>query len=206
VFAMAHEARGAARPVRTCVGCRKKDAPEALLRLAVLPHPPHLSADPGRRLGGRGVSVHPTRDCVHAAVRRGGLARALNGPVPLGAEAIMQQASDQYRRRAAGLLVSAHGAGCAVLGTDAVREAMARKRVHLLLVATDAANRRDELLRMAERLGSACTVFGTKASLGRVLGRDEVAVVAVTEPALAGEILRAARRADALAVDHAEDE
>jgi predicted RNA-binding protein YlxR (DUF448 family)/ribosomal protein L30E len=204
VLAKAEDGKSQHRPVRTCVGCRSNDTPDALLRLAVQPHAPYVAPDVGRRLGGRGVSVHPTWSCVRAAVERGGIARSLKRPVPVAAEEVARHASEQYLRRAEGLLSSAHRAGRTAVGTDAVRGAISRGQVSLLVVAADAANRRDEVERQAERLGSACAIVGTKVSLGRIFGRDEVAVVAVTEPGLAEELAVAARRSLALAADHAD--
>lgn len=62
-------------PVRTCLGCRSREATTALLRVtarngAVIP-------DPRGSLGGRGAWVHPTVQCVGLAVRRKALTRAL---------------------------------------------------------------------------------------------------------------------------------
>jgi uncharacterized protein len=169
------------------------------LRLAVRPEPPYVAPDVGRRLGGRGVSVHPTPACLRAAVQRGGLARAVRAPIPMTPEELMQLASQQYRRRAEGLLSSAHRAGRTAVGTDAVREAMAQRRLMLLVVAADASNRRQDMERQAERLGGSCAVLGTRASLGPLFHRDEVALVGITEPALAAEIAMAAHRARVLA-------
>jgi predicted RNA-binding protein YlxR (DUF448 family) len=67
-------------PVRTCVGCRERDAQADLLR--VVARDGRVQPDPRRRLSGRGAYVHvPTtgaqRQCLERALRRGGLARAL---------------------------------------------------------------------------------------------------------------------------------
>ncbi len=188
-------------PERTCVGCRAKDARDALVHFAVRPEPPRLAPDPDHRLGGRGVSIHPRRACFEAAVRRGGLARALGGPVDMDAGALAELARSWYRRRIEGLLIGAARSKNLSLGTDAVREAMHAGGVQLLVVASDAAGRREELERAAERLGRACVVFGTKASLGRLLGRDEVGVVAIGDGRIAAEVVRANARATSLSED-----
>lgn len=187
--------------MRTCAGCGSRDVPDALLRFVVSREPPHLAPDAERRLGGRGVSVHPRRRCLDAAVRRGGFARAIRGPVSLGVDEVVKLAADHYRRRAEGLLSSAHRSGHAAFGTDAVRAAIEARRVQLLVVAADAANKKDALEAQVKRLGGACAVLGTKASLGGLLGRDEVAVVAITEPKIARELGRAAQRAQNLTED-----
>ncbi|MFW5875914.1 MAG: DUF448 domain-containing protein [Myxococcota bacterium] len=201
---MAHTGRKRPGPIRTCAGCREKDAPDALLRFAVCSEPPFVAPDVGGRLGGRGVSVHPRRKCLDDAVAKGGFARTLRRRMPMAAGEVAALAAQQYRRRAEGLLSSAHRAGHTAVGTDAVREAMQRGRAQLLVVAADAANRREDLTAQAERLGGACVILGTKVSLGRLLGKAEAAVVAVGEPELARQLGGAVARAKALEGDGAE--
>ena len=62
-----------AEPIRTCVGCRRRLPASSLVRCAVVDGQVRL----GRTLPGRGAWLCPTPECVAAAVRRGGLARAL---------------------------------------------------------------------------------------------------------------------------------
>ncbi|HZB21165.1 MAG TPA: YlxR family protein [Blastococcus sp.] len=74
-------------PVRTCVGCRRRAPASELLRVVL--RSGALVPDPRRRLPGRGASVHPTPECLHAAERRRAFARALrlpggSGPVEAG--------------------------------------------------------------------------------------------------------------------------
>jgi predicted RNA-binding protein YlxR (DUF448 family) len=65
-------------PVRTCVGCRKRAPVNDLLRVVV--RSGALVPDPRRRLPGRGASVHPSPECLHAAERRRAFVRALRLP------------------------------------------------------------------------------------------------------------------------------
>jgi predicted RNA-binding protein YlxR (DUF448 family)/ribosomal protein L30E len=174
------------------------DAKAGLLRFVVAPVPPFLVPDVGGKLGGRGVSVHPTRACVEAAVRRGGFAKVLKRAVPVGADELARLAAEQYIRRAESLLVAARRADALALGTDAVREALRGGKVQALVVAADAAGRREELEQAAERLGRRCVVLGTKASLGKLFGRDELGVAAVLDAGIASALTRAAARALAL--------
>jgi hypothetical protein len=71
-------------PVRTCVGCRARDAKPALLRVVVADGV--LTADPAGRLPGRGASVHLDQACVDLADRRRAFPRALRvqGPLDVG--------------------------------------------------------------------------------------------------------------------------
>jgi len=68
-------------PVRTCVGCRRRAPVTELLRVVV--HDGGLTPDPGRRLPGRGASLHPAAECLQAAVRRRAFPRALRCSTPL---------------------------------------------------------------------------------------------------------------------------
>jgi predicted RNA-binding protein YlxR (DUF448 family) len=68
-------------PVRTCVGCRRRAPVTELLRVVV--RDGGLTPDPRRRLTGRGASLHPTVECLQAAVRRRAFPRALRSSTSL---------------------------------------------------------------------------------------------------------------------------
>ncbi|WP_081866342.1 YlxR family protein [Blastococcus sp. URHD0036] len=57
------------------MGCRQRAPVSDLLRVVI--RAGALVPDPGRRLPGRGASVHPTPECLHAAERRRAFPRAL---------------------------------------------------------------------------------------------------------------------------------
>ena len=58
----------AARSVRTCVGCRTRAQQGDLLRVVAVAG--RLLPDPRRQRSGRGAYVHPTGECVEAAIAR----------------------------------------------------------------------------------------------------------------------------------------
>nr|WP_314841284.1 YlxR family protein [uncultured Microbacterium sp.] len=62
-------------PVRTCVGCRTRAPRSTLLR--VVSQNDTLIVDERAVLPGRGAWVHPTRECMDAALRRRAFGRAL---------------------------------------------------------------------------------------------------------------------------------
>ena len=67
-------------PVRTCVGCRKRELAVVLLRVvAVLDGNGEcaVTVDIASNLPGRGAWLHPDEQCLHAAIRRRAFARAL---------------------------------------------------------------------------------------------------------------------------------
>ena len=63
-------------PVRTCVGCREREAKPELLRI-VASTEGAIRWDPNGSEPGRGAYVHRRRSCVEAALSRGALARGL---------------------------------------------------------------------------------------------------------------------------------
>ncbi|WP_420040201.1 YlxR family protein [Gordonia sp. MP11Mi] len=66
-------------PVRTCIGCRRRDLASSLVRV-VRPAPDSTQTvvvDVCRMLPGRGAWLHRDPDCVSAAVRRKAFGPAL---------------------------------------------------------------------------------------------------------------------------------
>ncbi|MDO5663273.1 MAG: YlxR family protein [Brachybacterium sp.] len=72
-------------PVRTCVGCRRRDEQHALLRVVATQEAATdrwlLGPDPRRRGQGRGAYVHPDLECLRTATTRRAFGRALRLPV-----------------------------------------------------------------------------------------------------------------------------
>ena len=72
--------RRTAGPVRTCVGCRKRELAVVLLRVVAVSTGNGeyaLAVDTGARLAGRGAWLHPNQQCLRAAIRRRAFGRAL---------------------------------------------------------------------------------------------------------------------------------
>jgi predicted RNA-binding protein YlxR (DUF448 family) len=74
---------------RTCVGCRRREAATALLRVVEGPAQT-VVPDPRRRASGRGAWVHPVLECVELAERRRAFGRALRIATPVDPTAIRQ--------------------------------------------------------------------------------------------------------------------
>jgi predicted RNA-binding protein YlxR (DUF448 family) len=69
-------------PVRTCVGCRGRDAKTHLVRVAMSHDRPgnsggRIDVDLRARQPGRGAYVHLRSECMEQALGKGGLGRAL---------------------------------------------------------------------------------------------------------------------------------
>jgi uncharacterized protein len=182
-----------AAPERTCAGCRERDGREVLLRFAHVPgHLPVIVPDFAARLGGRGVWVHARSACLKRAVR-GGFARSLRGQVEVDFSALREQAKGQITRRLTGLLLAAKRRRGLAMGTDAVRIALAACTAHLLLVAKDAAGRRDEIVAHAEERSVPVFELSNKEELGHLTGKDTLALLAVLDGQIAREIADSAR-------------
>ena len=67
-------------PVRTCVGCRKRELAVELLRVVAVCGGNDecvITVDAAGNLPGRGAWLHPDQQCLLAAIRRRAFARAL---------------------------------------------------------------------------------------------------------------------------------
>ena len=71
------DASEVAGPVRTCVGCRRRDSDSRLLRIVLDPRTAALVPDPHRRAEGRGAWVHRDERCIGTALDRKALTRSL---------------------------------------------------------------------------------------------------------------------------------
>ncbi len=158
------------------------------MRFVLAGDPPTFVPDVRRRAGGRGVSVHARYRCVKAAVDTGALKRAFKVNSNASVSELVDIASGQYERRAQGLLIAARRAGRLALGEKAVREAIQERKAILLVVANDAEGSREDLEEAAQRLGRSSLFFGTKDSLGRLLGRDTLGILAVLDSGIANEL------------------
>ena len=70
-------------PVRTCLGCRRRDEQHRLVRVVV--DGAAVQVDPRRRAPGRGAYVHADVGCVAKAVKKRAFGRALRVPVDAAA-------------------------------------------------------------------------------------------------------------------------
>jgi predicted RNA-binding protein YlxR (DUF448 family) len=79
------------QPIRTCVGCRKTDTQEKLVRI-VLDGAGRVKVDREKKMAGRGAWLHESRACVEKAIHISGLPRAFRRRTqPLEAGALWAQ-------------------------------------------------------------------------------------------------------------------
>jgi len=182
-----------AQSERTCAGCREGGSRSELYRFVHAPeHVPAIVPDVGARLGGHGAWVHPKRECLARAVR-GGFSRAFKAQVSVDGQVLLGLARDQVKKRVQGLLLSALRRRQSVLGTDAVRESLLAGAPKVLLVAKDAAGRREDLILLANTRSVTVIELFTKAELGHLTGKETLGFLAILDAHIAREIAASAR-------------
>jgi hypothetical protein len=177
---------------RTCLGCRRRRPRSALIRIV---------RDPGGdacfdlegSLPGRGAWVCAAPGCLDA-VSPDALAHVLRAPVRLApAGARRQELAGALGRRAANLLTIARRMRGVTVGPTGVGVAIAAGRARLLLLAEDATPAAAALW---EGRASGVTLRRAHdaATLGSLLGRGPVTIIAVTVEGLAAVLLEAIDR------------
>lgn len=176
-------------PERSCVGCRLRAEREALVRVAVAPDG-RVAIDPRARLVGRGAWVHPRAVCLEAMVKRHAAERSLKVGVQPGldAKSMLLGLREATERRARSLILVAARTKRVAVGADAVVVALQREKVFAVVVAVDAGDVAKALA--AEGVGEDTRVlrYGTRAALGALFGRAEVALVALLDVRVAREL------------------
>jgi ribosomal protein L7Ae-like RNA K-turn-binding protein len=147
---------------------------------------------------GRGAHVHARPGCVQKACK-GGLARALEAQVVTSAPELAAQITAAAVQRIQGLLLGARRAKLLAFGDEA-RECVGRGKAALVVLASDAGTGGlHGPIQAFMREGNAIT-FATKGELGKLFGRDEVAMVAILHKGIALQVHCARAAADALSV------
>jgi predicted RNA-binding protein YlxR (DUF448 family) len=185
--------RDHSKPERTCVGCGKADAREQLVRVVVDPAG-EIGIDLAGGAFGRGAHMHPSPSCIRKAATKG-LARSFE-TVRCDAASLASLLLAAADRRIEGLLSSAARSGLAVMGFDAVDAALGREELAAAVVARDAggcASARS--IQQAVAQGRA-VAWGTKAALGALARRDEVAVMGIRSAKIGAAVLSTCRTAD----------
>jgi predicted RNA-binding protein YlxR (DUF448 family) len=177
---------------RTCIGCGQTDAPEAMVRLVVSPEG-EIAVDLAGGTFGRGAHVHVSPRCLAGAPR--GLSRSFKRPIAATSSALASAIAQAADRRARGLLASAARSKRVEIGADFAGKAFESGKLSLLVVARDAAAgaQTGPVLRAIAAGGA--VAWGTKAELGALVGRSEVAVLGIGSERIAVALKTAVRMA-----------
>jgi predicted RNA-binding protein YlxR (DUF448 family)/ribosomal protein L7Ae-like RNA K-turn-binding protein len=190
-------------PVRTCIGCRQQGSPLDLVRMVLMPDG-GVAFDLAGGAMGRGAWVHPTELCLpkaakvtlrHLHVDAKGAPLADDHSVPglgnsISVEALMLTLAGAAMRRSVGLIGAACRARHVALGGDAANDAFSEGKARLVILATDARAVKQQSWIEAATAKGIVVGWATKAELGAMVGRDELAVIVVTDEGLAQNLLR----------------
>jgi predicted RNA-binding protein YlxR (DUF448 family) len=184
-----NELRGGG-PVRQCAGCRQRVRSSRLLRLVAGPRG-EVVADPFRRLPGRGAHVCPRATCIRAALDRGAVGRVLKDQVSFNVTTLTESAAAGFQKKAEGLLGLARRSGNMRAGMDDVSRGLATQHVRVVILATDTSDRtRTEITTRAGHVGVSVLSGGVaKESLGHLVGREDTAVLGLTDAQQAEELV-----------------
>lgn len=186
-------ARGAnkgskANPTRTCASCQKEDTPLSMVRF-VRTDEGEVFPDLKASRVGRGAWVHPRPECLKKLSHS--LSRSFKAQVTTPTDRALALLSQAATVRVRQLLGAARREGQIAFGSTLVQEAWDGGTAHLLIVARDARAAADlSCVKQAVPRGLA-RVWGDKDGLGKMLGRPEVAVVAILDKRLAKALIDA---------------
>jgi predicted RNA-binding protein YlxR (DUF448 family) len=181
---------------RTCVGCGRVEDPDQMVRL-VISNEGEVAVDLAGGKFGRGAHVHASPRCVAAAPR--GLSRSFRRQVAATPAALAAAIVAAAERRARGLLSSAARSQKVEIGAENAGLAWENGRAHLLVVARDAAAGASVGPVLRAVAAGAAVAWGSKADLGALVGKSEVAVVAITSEPLAAALRTVVRTASSVA-------
>jgi predicted RNA-binding protein YlxR (DUF448 family) len=194
--------------MRTCVGCQAKlgvapgEETPADPHVRVVLGPPNaegkseVAVDFAGSSFGRGAYIHVRPACIERACRAG-FARTFKTPVLVSPKALAVQIVQAADQRIRGLLLGARRAKLLAFGAEA-RDSVGRGDAALAIVAIDAGGSGTKGALLGAVHEGKVLAYGTKAELGALFGREEVAVVAVTHSGVADQIHCARAAADAV--------
>lgn len=170
-------------PFRTCLACGGKKDKFTLIRF-VISKDHALMPDPGQKLAGRGYYLCPATDCYRKLIK----SRRFRKITAISSDPQKQNFYREYKKmiqpdRIRSLVGLARKAGKVTFGQQAVQAAVKRKQAQLVIIAEDAAeNTKDQFRELANRTGGVnILITGRKADWGRLFGKENTAVLAVSD-------------------------
>ena len=169
-------------PERSCIGCRRVQGKQTLLRFVLAPDRT-VVPDLQGKLPGRGAYVCQNMDCLREAAAKRQFARAFKGEVHgAGLDVLVPMLEQVMRDRISGYLALANKAGKVVSGSDAVMDALRKGAVGVLFIASDSSESTRRRFETTAERGSVprCALFD-QISLGALLGKEQRGIVAVND-------------------------
>jgi uncharacterized protein len=175
---MAHQ------PERTCIGCRRALNKDEVIRL--IAGPDGIVIDYREKLTGRAAYVCPRPECITRALAKETLSRAFKSKVlPPDATDFIVRLAATIKDKIKALLTISMKAGKLAAGASAVKDALEKGRVELLLYATDLSEGTREKLEVQGSGPLRQETLFTRDEFGALLGRELIGVVAILDKGLA---------------------
>lgn len=189
-------AEGRKQPQRTCLGCRQVKDQSGLIRFVRSPEG-EILVDLKGRLPGRGAYLCNIRECMGEAVNRQQFNRAFRSECqPVDLPGLTDRVARELLKHLAGLLGMARKSANLVAGSNAVIDALTRKKaLSVIILAKDISPQIGAKIRgKAARQDILTTELFDKMELGRILGRAERSVVGLSDGKLADAFIGDLRR------------
>jgi predicted RNA-binding protein YlxR (DUF448 family) len=173
------------------MGCRQVKDQADLVRFVCSPDGEVL-ADLKGRLPGRGAYLCNSRSCIETAVKRKQFDRAFKQSCqPIAEDSLIEAVGQELLAHMASLLGMARKSAKFVSGSNAVLDALGRKKMlAVVILANDISPQIGEKVRRkAEHQEIVTTKLFDKIELGRILGRAERSVVGLPDGKLAQAFL-----------------
>jgi hypothetical protein len=172
-------------PLRTCIVTGETMAPERMIRFVIGPDG-DVVPDLARRLPGRGMWAKAERAIVEQAVAKKAFSRAARAAVKAAAD-LPERIEYLLLHRVLEDLARARRAGRAIAGFVKVEQMIGRRRVGLLVVASEAEG---DGLGKLQATGLPLERLGDAADLGGVFGREQAVYVAVARDDASGAFIQ----------------
>ena len=142
------------------------------------------------KLPGRAAYVCPKRDCIHRALGKQNLSRALHRTVVApDPGSFIDQLEASIRDKVRSLLSMAAKSGRLAAGASAVTDALQKDRVDMILFAVDLSpGTKDKLTSGGPQFPERQATLFTREEIGRMVGRDLVGVLGILDPGLSDAV------------------
>jgi predicted RNA-binding protein YlxR (DUF448 family) len=187
------------QPERTCVACRTVSNKDNVVRIVAgsaqtVSGPAALVIDYREKLPGRAAYVCPRMECIKTALSKGLFSKALRVKVGnLSSEEFISRLTMGIEEKIKSLIAMAAKAGKLAAGYSAVRDALEKGRVELLLYARDISEGTKEGVTVPNTSFPQVTLF-SKDEFGKLLNRELIGVIGIEDRGFADAILKETER------------
>jgi len=171
-------------PERTCIGCRSVLKKDDVVR--IIAGPAGVLIDYREKLDGRAAYICPRSACIEKALKKETLTKALRINIkPPDVSAFVSQLESDIMEKIRSLLRITLKAGKLAAGYSAVKDALEKGRVDLLLYARDLSKGTREKIDIEGLESVRQVTLLTREDFGGIFNRELVGVVAILDKGLA---------------------